>query len=177
MKNVAPIRKELGVKTFFNMLGPMVNPSQPKNQLVGVFSLELARLYGYIYQQTEKRYSIIHSMDGYDEISLTGPFKWISNQQESLVSPADIGLPIVQPQELAGGTTVEEAAKIFWEVINGRGTDAQNHVVIANSGFALHCARPDWTLPQAIDQATESLMQGKALSSFKKLIGDKIKHI
>ena len=177
MKNVAPIRKELGVKTFFNMLGPMVNPSQPKNQLVGVFSLELARLYGYIYQQTEKRYSIIHSMDGYDEISLTGPFKWISNQQESLVSPEDIGLPVVQPQELAGGTTVEEAAKIFWEVINGRGTNAQNQVVIANSGFALHCARPEWTLSQAIDQATESLMQGKALNSFKKLIGDKIKHI
>ncbi len=177
MKNVAPIRKELGVKTFFNMLGPMVNPSQPKNQLVGVFSLELARLYAYIYQQTDKNYSIIHSLDGYDEVSLTGPFKWISNQQESLSSPEDLGMSVLGPEELAGGATVEESAGIFWRVINGKGTDAQNQVVIANSGLALHCARPDLSLMDALDQARESLMQGKALKSFKNLIGKNLINI
>lgn len=171
MKNVAPIRKELGIKTFFNMLGPMVNPSQPRSQLVGVFSLELARLYGYIYQQTDKRYSIIHSVDGYDEVSLTGPFKWISNHQESVVNPEDLGMSLVQPQDLAGGSTVEEAAQIFWKVLNGQGTEAQNQVVIANSGLALQCARPELSLTEALDQARESLMQGKALGSFKKLVG------
>jgi len=177
MKNVAPIRKELGVKTFFNMLGPMVNPSQPKNQLVGVFSLELARLYGYLYQKTDKNYSIIHSLDGYDEVSLTGPFKWISNRSEALVNPVEWGFNIYPPEALSGGTTVEEAAKIFWEVLNGKGTPAQNEVVIANSGMALHCARPEISHAQAFDQAKESLMQGKALNSFKKLIGEKIKNI
>ena len=176
MKNVAPIRKELGVKTFFNMLGPMVNPSQPKSQLVGVFSLELARLYGYIYQQTDKQYSIIHSLDGYDEVSLTGPFKWISNDQESLVYPEDLGMVAVQPEDLAGGATVEEAAEIFWKVINGEGTETQNQVVIANSGLALLCAQPDLSLGEALEKARESLMDGKALGSFKKLIGKKIKH-
>ena len=174
MKNVAPIRKELGVKTFFNMLGPMVNPSQPKCQLVGVFSLELARLYGYIYQQTDKRYSIIHSLDGYDEISLTGPFKWISQNQESLVNPEDLGMTTVQPEELAGGSTVAKAATIFWNVLNGQGTEAQNQTVIANSGLALQCARPELSISEAIDQARESLMGGKALGSFKKLVGEKL---
>jgi len=173
MKNVAPIRKELGVKTFFNMLGPMVNPSQPGSQLVGVFSLELARLYGYIYQQTSKRYSIIHSLDGYDEVSLTGPFKLITNDQESLVHPEDLGMPVVQPQELAGGATVEAAAEIFWNVITGKGTAAHNQVVIANSGLALQCARPGLSIAEAMDQARESLMSGKALNSFKKLAGDR----
>lgn len=177
MKNVAPIRKELGVKTFFNMLGPMVNPSQPKNQLVGVFSLELARLYAYIYQQTDKNYSIIHSLDGYDEVSLTGPFKWISNQQESLCRPEDLGMSLLQPEELAGGSTVEESAGIFWRVINGKGTDAQNQVVIANSGLALRCARPSLSVEDALDQARESLMQGKALNSFKNLIGKNLINI
>jgi anthranilate phosphoribosyltransferase len=174
MKNVAPIRKELGVKTFFNMLGPMVNPSQPGSQLVGVFSLELARLYAYIYQQTSKRYSIIHSLDGYDEVSLTGPFKLITNHQESLVHPADLGMPLIKPQELAGGTTVEEAAAIFRNVITGKGTAAQNQVVIANSGLPLHCARPGLSVLEAIEQARESLMSGKALDSFKKLVGEEI---
>jgi len=177
MKNVAPIRKELGVKTFFNMLGPMVNPSQPKNQLVGVFSLELARLYAYIYQQTDKNYSIVHSLDGYDEVSLTGPFKWISNRQESLFRPEDLGMELLQPAQLAGGATVEESAGIFWRVINGKGTDAQNQVVVANSGLAIHSARPEMALTEALDQARESLMQGKALTSFKKLIGDNLINI
>ncbi len=174
MKNVAPIRKELGVKTFFNMLGPMVNPSQPKKQLVGVYSLELARIYAYLYQQTDKIYSIVHSLDGYDEVSLTGPFKWITNHQDTLIDPLDWDLRTCKPEDLLGGATVKEAAEIFWRVLNGDGTLAQNEAVIANAGLALHCARHELSRVEAFEKARESLMQGKALDSFKKLIGDKI---
>src|SRR6187551_3600289 len=112
MKNVAPIRKELGVKTFFNMLGPMVNPSFPKRQLVGVFSLELARQYGYLYQNTDKDFVILHSLDGYDEVSLTGPFKFFYNAGERIMEPSEIGLPKLKYADIRGGETVEESAKI-----------------------------------------------------------------
>src|SRR6187549_68488 len=129
MKNVAPIRKELGVKTFFNMLGPMVNPAFPKRQLVGVFSLELARKYGYLYQNTDKQFVILHSLDGYDEISLTGDFKYFSNRGERVATPGDLGLPRLTVADLKGGDTVEEAAHVFMRVLEGKGTAAQNAVV------------------------------------------------
>ncbi len=170
MKNVAPIRRAMGVKTFFNMLGPMVNPAFPTRQMVGVFSLELARLYGYLYQQTDKRFCILHALDGYDEISLTGKFKAISNVKERLLSPSDLGLPKLNPIELAGGKTVEEAAKIFYTILKGEGTKAQNAVVCANAGMAIHTAEPTVSLPNAIARAKDSLLGGKALSSFHKLV-------
>lgn len=125
MKAVGPIRRELSVKTFFNMLGPMVNPSFPRNQLVGVWNLETARLYNYIYQQTDKNYTIIYSLDGYDEISLTSEFKMISNQEEELLSPEKIGYPRLTHKELNGGPTVEESVKIFLNILEGKGTSAQ----------------------------------------------------
>jgi len=133
MKNVGPIRRELGVKTFFNMLGPMVNPAFPPNQLVGVFSLELARLYGYLYQNTDKHFSIVHALDGYDEISLTGDFKLISNGSEALVSPESIQLNKLTQEDLHGGETVEEAAKIFNQIISNKGTEAQVSAIPANA--------------------------------------------
>ena len=119
MKNVAPIRKELGVKTFFNMLGPMVNPSFPGKQMTGVFSLELARLYAYLFQQTDTEFVVIHALDGYDEISLTGAFKMVSGDDERILLPQDLGLNTYAPEELAGGKTVEESAKIFTSVLEG----------------------------------------------------------
>src|SRR5690606_4251657 len=119
MKTVAPIRKELGAKTFFNMLGPLVNPAEPIYQSVGVFSLELARLYGYLYQKTNKRYSILHAFDGYDEISLTGDFKVIGNKGEQYVSLESIGFDKVRANEINGGETIEEATRIFMDVLNG----------------------------------------------------------
>jgi anthranilate phosphoribosyltransferase len=170
MKNVAPIRQELGVKTFFNMLGPMVNPSFPKKQLVGVFSLELARLYGYLYQQTDKRFVILHSLDGYDEISLTGAFKMITNDKEQILEPKDLGLEQLDAKALAGGTTIEESAKIFLDILEGKGTKAQNQVVIANAAMALYCGKQNLSMSQAVEAATESLKSGKALQTFKKLI-------
>jgi anthranilate phosphoribosyltransferase len=170
MKNVAPIRKELGVKTFFNMLGPMVNPAFPKRQLVGVFSLELARQYGYLYQNTDKDFVILHSIDGYDEVSLTCPVKYFSNKGERLATPADLGLPQLKYEDLRGGDTVEESAKVFMRVLEGQGTVAQNSAVIANAGMALFAGHQNEGIPAAMAKARESLESGKALKAFKGLL-------
>lgn len=169
MKNVAPIRRDLGVKTFFNMLGPMVNPSFPKKQLVGVFSLELARLYGYLYQKTDKQFVILHALDGYDEVSLTGAFKKITHLQEEIVQPEDLEMNRIQPEEIFGGETVEESAKIFENILKSEGTKAQNNVVIANSAMALQCGK-GYSTAEALERAKESLESGKALKVFKTLL-------
>jgi len=168
MKNVAPIRKELGVKTFFNMLGPMVNPAFPKNQLVGVFNLELARIYGYLYQNTDKNFSILHALDGYDEISLTGDTKVISNKNELMLSPNDFGVQQITQDEIFGGDTVEDAAKIFIQVISGKGTEAQNNVVSANAGMAIATVK-NVTPKEGFEIAKESLLSGKGFNTLKKL--------
>jgi len=169
MKNVAPIRKELGVKTFFNMLGPMVNPAFPKNQMVGVFNLELLRLYGYLYQETDKNYAVVHALDGYDEISLTGKTKVISNNSETLFGPEDLGINKVEQNEIFGGNTVEEAARLFTEIINGNGTKAQNNVVFANAGLAIATVK-QITHKEGFELAKESLLSGKAKERLNKLI-------
>ena len=163
MKNIAPIRKELGVKTFFNMLGPMVNPSFPTRQLVGVFSLELARQYGYLYQNTDKNFVILHSLDGYDEVSVTGPFKFFYNGGEKIADPKDLGLPQLTYDDIKGGNTVEESAAIFMNVLQGKGTAAQNSAVIANAGMALYADIRRKELLKAVERAREALESGKAL--------------
>ncbi|WP_242918770.1 anthranilate phosphoribosyltransferase [Pontibacter liquoris] len=173
MKGVGPIRKELGVKTFFNMLGPMVNPAFPKRQMVGVFSLELARMYGYLYQQTDTHYSIIHTLDGYDEISLTSPFKVIADNKEALYDAEMLGLPVLQHEQIQGGGSIEKAARIFVDVLKGEGTPAQNAVVAANAGMALQCARPELKPKEAVALAKETLESGKAFALFNRLISDK----
>lgn len=170
MKNVAPVRRELGIKTFFNMLGPMVNPVSPKKQLVGVFSLELARLFAYLYQQTDKQFLVLHALDGYDEVSLTGAFKIISAHTEQVLTPAHLGLSTLHSTELSGGETVEASANIFMNVLNNEATSAQKQAVLANSALALHCADPKLSLFDAVAMAKESLESKKALKSFKKLI-------
>ena len=168
MKNVAPIRRELGVKTFFNMLGPMVNPSFPKNQIVGVFNLELLRLYSYLYQNTDKNYAIVHALDGYDEISLTGNTKVISNNSETMFSPEDLGVKSIKQNALFGGNSVEDAAKIFLNVVNGNGTEAQNNVVCANAGLAIATSK-QIEHKKGFELAKESLMSGKGLNALQTL--------
>ena len=168
MKNVAPIRKELGVKTFFNMLGPMVNPAFPKNQMVGVFNLELARMYGYLYQNTNKNFTVLHALDGYDEISLTGNTKTISNTTEGMIKPSDFGLEAIQKSEIVGGNSIEESAQIFLNVLQGNGTAAQNNVVCANAGVAIATVE-DSSIRDGFDKAKESLSNGNALKALKKL--------
>lgn len=170
MKNVAPIRRQLGVKTFFNILGPMINPSSPKNQLAGVFSLELARMYTYLYQELDVNFAIIHSLDGYDEISLTSPFKLITNLGERILEPSDLGFNRIVPAEIYGGNTVDESAGIFQRIINGNGTAAQENVVIANSAIALTLMHPGQSLDDCLAMARESLESGTALLSFNRLI-------
>ena len=169
MKTVAPIRRALGVKTFFNMLGPLTNPANPKYQSVGVFSLELARLYAYLYQNTDKQYSIIHALDGYDEISLTGDFKVINNQGENYYSVEEIGFEPIQAADLAGGDNVEEAAKIFRTIIEGKGNTIQNNVVLTNAAFAIKTFHPEKSFGDCYYEAEESLLGMKALDSLKKL--------
>ncbi|MDJ0645868.1 MAG: anthranilate phosphoribosyltransferase [Flavobacteriaceae bacterium] len=169
MKNVAPIRRELGVKTFFNMLGPMVNPAFPKNQLVGVFSLELARLYGYLYQKSDKNFTILHALDGYDEISLTGKTKMISRNSEDMYSPEDFGVTTISQEDIFGGDSIQQSAEIFMNVISGNGTDAQNNVVSANAGMAIATVK-GWAPKEGFELAKESLLSGKAKDTLEKLI-------
>lgn len=171
LKTVGPIRKQLSVKTFFNMLGPLVNPAQPKYQLTGVFSLELARLYQYIFQQMpDRQYAIIHALDGYDEVSLTGDFKLKMNHREVVVSPQSIGYQSLTPESLFGGDTVEEAGVIFMDILRGSGTSAQNTAVAVNAGVAIHCIKPNVSLVDCIAEADEALMNGKALQALQKLL-------
>ena len=168
MKNVAPIRKELAVKTFFNILGPMVNPSFPKNQIVGVFSLELARIYGYLYQDSNINFNIIHSLDGYDEISLTGSTKSISNIKEEIIEPKDFGLSVLNEKDIKGGNSIKSSAKIFLNVLSGKGTKAQNQVVCANSGIAI-ATKMNISLKEGFEKAKDSLISGKAMQSLTSL--------
>ncbi|MGQ1787051.1 MULTISPECIES: anthranilate phosphoribosyltransferase [unclassified Saccharicrinis] len=170
MKAVAPYRKELGLKTFFNMLGPLVNPSFPKSQLLGVYSLELARLYQYLFQGTDKNYAIIHSLDGYDEISLTGDFKSITNGGEQLISPEQLGFERISQEAIFGGDTVPEAAKIFTDILKGDGTEAQNSTIFANAATAIQCIDKSKSMEEAIDLAKDSLLSGKANQVLKSLI-------
>lgn len=170
MKNVGPIRRELGVKTFFNVLGPMVNPAKPQKQLVGVYSLELARLYAYLYQQTDKQFMILHTLDGYDEISLTGAFKVITNETEQLLEPSHLGFDKLTQASLSGGETADDSARIFMNVLNNEATPAQTNVVLANAAMALLAAGRITNREDAVAMARESLESKRALASFKKLM-------
>lgn len=168
MKNVGTIRKELAVKTFFNMLGPMVNPSFPKNQLVGVFNLELARMYAYLYQNTDVNFTILHSLDGYDEVSLTGPTKIITSTMEGMLNPSDFGVRLLAQSEIEGGKTIEESADMFINILSGKGTEAQNNVVCTNAAMAIATVTK-CTPQEGFELAKESLSSGKGLVALNKL--------
>ena len=168
LKIVGPIRKNLGVRTFFNMLGPMVNPSFPKNQLVGVFSLELARMYSYLYQSTNVNFCILHGLDGFDEISLTDETKVISRTTETILKPSSFNLEKQLLEDIKGGETIEESANIFYAVISGKGTQAQNNVVLANAGLAIATIE-NTSILVGFEKAKESLFSGKAVEKLTKL--------
>lgn len=170
MKNVVPVRKQLGMKTFFNMLGPLVNPVQPKWQLFGTYNLELSRLYQYVMQETDRHFSIVYALDGYDEISLTGPVKWRSRSSEQLLTPADMGLPVYAQADLFGGDTPEEAKAIMLSVLQDQATPAQKDVVVANAGLAIHTINPEKSLRDCLLEARESIDSKRAFNALKKLI-------
>jgi anthranilate phosphoribosyltransferase len=170
LKTVGPIRKNLGMRTFFNMLGPMVNPAFPPFQLIGVYNLEMARIYNYLLQQTDKAFTIIHGLDGYDEISLTNDTKVITNEGEKIMTPEMLGKRMVDPTDIYGGNSVEEAAKIFVKILKGEGSWAQNAVVLANAAMALHCTGNYKSYDEAYAKAVDSLESGRANASLQKLI-------
>lgn len=170
LKSVGPVRRSLGVRTFFNMLGPLVNPTMPRHQLLGVYNLKLMRLYNYIAQNEGINCTVVHSLDGYDEISLTAPFKVANASGERVYTPEEIGLPMVREEELSGGETVEEASAIFDAVLGGYSTPAQRNCVVANAAFALITLEPQLPLADAIAMAEESIASGRALKCFKRFI-------
>ncbi len=170
LKIVAPIRKNIGVRTFFNMLGPMVNPASPTFQVVGVYNLEMARIYNYLLQQSDAKFTIVHSLDGYDEISLTADTKVITNKGEFIKTPEQLGKRSVNATDIYGGNSVEEASKIFLKILKGEGSWAQNAVVFANAAIALQQTDAFKNYDDAFNAAIESLESGKAFQSFQKLI-------
>ena len=170
MKAVGPTRKALKLKTFFNMLGPLVNPSSPQNQLLGTFNVEVARLYNYILQEENTNYGIVHALDGYDEISLTGGFKLFTKNGEKLITPEELGQKRLEQSEIFGGNSVADAAKIFKNILEGNGTDAQNNVVLTNAAFALTIVDENKSFETAFNEAKDSLFGLKAKQTLEKLV-------
>lgn len=170
MKYIAPVRKALGVKTFFNILGPMINPSSPKHQMLGVYDETIFNLYKEVYQASGINYFIVNSLDGYDEISLTDNVRYSSNISEGIFSPADFSSERINPEELFGGETVKDAAKIFTDILACNGTESQNRVVVANAAVAIRCAEPGKSLDECMAIANDSLKSGKAFQSLKNVI-------
>lgn len=170
LKAVAPVRKSLGVRSFFNMLGPLVNPVIPTYQLLGVYNLPLLRLYNYTYQESGTRFAVVHSLDGFDEISLTAEFKVAMAQKEKLYSPEMLGFDRCTEAELDGGTTVADAARIFDAVLIGTATKAQRNCVIANAAFAIQVIHPEKKIETCLAEAREALESGGAFNTFRKFI-------
>jgi anthranilate phosphoribosyltransferase len=170
MKTVAPIRRELAVKTFFNMLGPLVNPAKPDNQLVGVFNLELARVYAYLYQKSTTKYTIVNALEGYDEVSLTCDFKTFSADGEKINTVEGLGFKRLDPKDIVGGDTIAASAKIFIDVLNGNGTFAQHNVVLSNAALAIKTICPEKSFADCYYEAEEALLDKRALNSFNLLL-------
>lgn len=170
LKAVAPVRKSLGVRTFFNVLGPLVNPVQPEYQMLGVYNLAMSRLYSYIYQEEKKKFCIAHSMDGYDEVSLTSQFKVVSNKGELLFTPEELGFQRIDQKDLYGGDTPEEASLIFRNVLNACATDAQMNAVLINAAFAIQIIEEDKSIHECIDIAKDSLFGRKALKALNGFV-------
>lgn len=169
MKNVAPVRRNLGFKTFFNILGPLVNPCQPKNQMTGVYSLNLARLYAHIFRNTDKRFTVLYSLDGYDEVSLTDDFKLIDNENEMILNSSFFGYQKLNPSQIIGGSNIENSAKIFMDILNNSSTVAQKNVIISNSALAIKTIS-SLNIDECLTIARESIESKKALESFNKLL-------
>lgn len=170
LKNVGQVRRQLGVRTFFNMLGPLVNPAFPKHQMIGVFSLEMARVYHYLFQQTDKEFVILHSLDGYDEISLTSDTRIINNKEEKNYTPEELGKRAVHPEDIYGGTTIADAAKLFVKILKGEGSWAQTAVVMANAAVGIQCMGRYSKYEDCYQAAVESMESGRAYQVLENLM-------
>ena len=171
MKFVGPIRKALQFPTCFNLLGPIVNPSKPQCQLLGVANLDQMRLYNNVYQKIGIDYGIVNSIDGYDEISLTGDFKVTTNNYERIFKPSDLGFGITKPEELRAGADEKEAKEIFDNVLANTALPAQKNVVLANAAFGIQVLeKGKKDIEECVEIARESIDSGKALDTFKKFV-------
>ncbi len=170
LKVVGPIRKQLGIKTFFNMLGPLVNPANPAYQLSGVYNSEVGRIYSYFLQAENKKFTVLHSLDGYDEVSLTSPVKLFTHNGETLVNFEEKGLKKLKPSHIEGGENLKEAARIFISILENQATTEQHSVVLANSALAISCIDESKSLEDSLALAHETIISGKAYGIFKNLI-------
>jgi anthranilate phosphoribosyltransferase len=169
MRFVGPIRKELGIKTFFNILGPLMNPAKVQKQLSGVFDITTFELYKNLFLSSGTKFGVLHALDGYDEVSLTGDFRFANGQSDDLLSPSNFNFKRINPQELSGGETLEESGKIMINILKNQGSKAQTDTVIINAAIALSVAR-DIKIEEGIAQAKESLESGKAFQSLELLV-------
>lgn len=171
LKSVGQIRKDFGIKTFFNMLGPLVNPASPSHQLVGVFNLKLMRLYNYIFEEEGQKHIILHGMDGFDEISLTSQTKIISSRDGiSIIEANNFGMPVYEQKDIYGGETIEDAKEIFLNILSNKSTQAQKDVVLANSAMAIDCFKEVSDIEASLEEAKQSLESGKAMNALKNAI-------
>ncbi len=170
MKFVGPIRRSLKLKTFFNLMGPMINPCRPNTQVMGVYSGEVIDLCNQVFKEAGINYYILYSVDGYDEISLTGNYRVVSAASDQILSPESVGMKKLQPEEIIGGKTVDEAAKIFSDLLDGKGSQARQDVAVINAAYAMNCYSPEKNLPECIELCRESLLCGKAKKALSKLI-------
>lgn len=170
LKSVVALRKSLGLRTFFNLLGPLVNPAKPQYSMIGVYNLEIARIYQYLLQKDEKDFILVHGMDGYDEISLTQDSKIITKSGEKIYSPEELGFSTITPESIEAGYSTRETAKIFMAILQGKGTEQQNSVVLANAAIALYHTNKFGTYEDCLLMAKESLLSGKALNCLELLL-------
>lgn len=170
MKHVAPIRKELGFKTFFNLLGPLLNPANVRRQLSGVYSPAVAELYAGVLRRAGGRFAVVHALDGYDEISLTGAVRIWRMESDETMSLEMMGFEINQPDDLHGGATLEDSARVLVAILNKAGTPAQTRTVLANAALALQAAEPSLSWADAVAKATESLESGRAHAALRRLL-------
>ncbi len=170
LKAVGPVRKMMGIKTFFNMLGPLVNPGNPKYQISGVYSAEVGRIYSYFFQSENKKFIVLYSLDGYDEVSLTSPVKLFTNNGETLIDFTELGLSKTDPVNISGGTTIEATAAILLSVLENRALPDQLSVIVANSALAISCIDETKTLQESMELAREAIVSGNALLKFRRLM-------
>ncbi|HPW88002.1 MAG TPA: anthranilate phosphoribosyltransferase [Kaistella chaponensis] len=170
LKSIAPMRRNLGLKTFFNILGPLINPAKPKYTMIGVANLEIARIYQYLLQKKNADFLLVNALDGYDEISLTSDTKIIDKNGEKIFSAEDLQFKNIDPETIFGGNSIDEAAQIFKNILEGNGTYEQNAVVLANAAMALKNTGKYGDYDNCLKMAKESLLEGKALNGFKKLV-------
>jgi anthranilate phosphoribosyltransferase len=170
LKMAAPVRKNIGTGTFFNLLGPLVNPADPQFRYIGTFNSKIARMYNYILQGSGHNYTIVHSLDGYDEVSLTGDSKVYSNTKETIMDNQDFNFSVLNAKDLYGGETIADAATIFLNVLQNKATKAQTEVMLANTALAMNCYHPDLTINECIERSKDTLISNKAYTVFKNLI-------